>query len=292
MKALYNTQKLLFDKVPRIATKRYSFRTLSNYFEDKGYTIFSGIFSPEKAQEKAEALIQNIDIEKFPVHKYLAGRVQLAKADAIPVCHDSVETSFQGLHFDMGQPLTGDNQFFVSVVVLYKSFNTTNGGAKTRVLPLTGLLSENKWGMKEEIEEKILQYVEKHGDGWADVNTKRLTCFARLIDAISGGKALEHYKGKTMAEWFSKSPSESGEIKMKREQNFYYKRGLNVKNKEREITLQPGEMLIIDNTRVAHGRIGKRQEKEIYQFMYGVPDARKEEIDTFREELVSLMKTQ
>lgn len=290
MKTLYNTQELLFKRTSKIVTKNYPVQGFLTDFESKGYTILSGISSPEEAQGKAESFIQNVNGEKFSVHKQFRERVQLAKADAIPVCHDSVETSFQGLHFDMGQPFSGGNQFFVSIVVLYKPLNTPRGNARTRVLPLKNLLSDARWGTEEQIEEKILHYVKKHGDGWTNVNTQRLTCFARLVDAISGGEALKHYKGKTMAEWFSKSSQEPGEIKMKREHDFYAKRGLDVKNKAIEVTLQPGEMIIIDNTRVSHGRIGKRKEKEIYQFMYGVSDAKEEEIDTFRKELIRLMK--
>jgi hypothetical protein len=56
---------------------------------------------------------------------------------------------------------------------------------------------------------------------------------------------------------------------------------------EERITLRGGELLVVDNLRAVHGRFGRRQPAEIYQFLYGVRSATPADIDHCRRLLVA-----
>lgn len=166
---------------------------------------------------------------------------------------------------------------------------TSVGPAKTRAASLRGLLREKKFGTKAEIEKKVLAYVNTYGDGWDTTNTRRLTCFARFIDAVSDSKELVSYWDKTMAQWFQ-DKTKDGYKSLENERAFYRSHGVPIDEVEEGIQLQPGQLLIIDNMSAIHGRIGKRNAEEIYQFMFGVKDATPEDIDAFREHVVQIVK--
>ncbi|MBI3619966.1 hypothetical protein HY214_02370 [Candidatus Roizmanbacteria bacterium] len=283
---LYNSQQLLFSQTQPVA--RYKTRPLPvpRDFYDKGFTVFDSISSPEKAQQTAELFLANLDTERLPLLTNIQDRIQLVKADAIPMCGDSVETSFQALHFDMGQPIISEQpQLMISAVALYHPFGTPASGTKTRILSLKGLFSQPKHKEAEAVEKKLISYVKHYGDGWADTNTYRLQCFARVVDAVNGTNELANYRDKTMAQWFKGGKNANGSQSLKNEQLFYEKRGIYLDKIETGVELLPGQMVIIDNTRVVHGRFGKRAAKEIYQFMFGL-EAAVADIDCFRTELV------
>ncbi len=285
---MYNTQQLLFDKSQKVNLWKHQNIEIPESFYRYGYAILKNISTPEEAQQTAEIFLANLDLQKLPFYKTVNDSIQLAKADAIPVCDDSVETSFQALHFDMGQAMEStESQLMITGVALYHPLNTLSGTAKTRILPLRGLLKNTPWKQEseKEIEKRIIEYVNQHGDGWDNVNTRRLICFARVIDAISKTEDLIDLRDKTMAAWFKNKKNPSGLISLDNEINFYKLRGLDLNQLETQITLLPGQILIMDNTRAVHGRIGKRTTKEIYQFMFGL-QATPEQIVGFRKNLI------
>ena len=103
---------------------------------------------------------------------------------------------------------------------------------------------------------------------------------------MSQTSELADYRDKTMAQWFADPEKKDSLTSMRNEYRFYKLRGLDFSVKEKQITLQPGQLLILDNMRVVHGRIGKRNMEEIYQFMYGVKAVEPAEINSFRRDLV------
>lgn len=283
---MYNSQRLLFDQTHLAYTMFNPECTIPDSFYKKGFAVINNIQSPEKTHAILEQFIAGIDIKKLPVYTPFIRRIQLAKADIIPVCDDSVETSYQALHFDMGQPIdTTEPQLMFHIIGLYFPADKAPSTAKTRALTLRGLLKDKKWGGKKRIEKKLLSYVGAFGDGWDDINTRRLSCFARVIDAVSGTTELANYRDKTMAQWF-RDPSKNGYKSMHNEHMFYKLRGLPVDTLEEHIQLKPGQLLVIDNMRTAHGRIGKRNAREIYQFMFGIKDATIEDVTHFRTSLI------
>lgn len=268
---------------------------LPDSFYEKGYCLIDqNLENEDEARETIEVLIASIDVERAPVYKNFLDKIRLAKRDQIPVCDDSVETSFQALHFDMGQPMFSEepqNMFMITGLFIPKK--ETPKTAKTRVINIRGLFNDSKkFGTKKEVEEKIVDYVKKYGDGWAypdKVNTCRISCFARVVDAVAGTNELADYFDKTMAQWFQDPNNKDGGASKVMEKKFYAERGIDLDSIEEDIVIKPGQLLIVDNMRTAHGRIGKRNAKETWQFMYGVSNATPSEIGTFRKELVNLL---
>lgn len=285
---IYNTQRLLFDQTEKILSRPKADGSVPDSFYTHAYALLEDIEDVDAARSQIENLIAGIDVKKIPLYKRFANTIQLAKADIIPICMDSVETSFQALHFDMGQPfISAEAQTMYLLIGLYFPQGTMPGTAKTRVLTLRGLVADKHLGSAPQIEEKILRYVQEYGDGWDDINTHRISCFARIVDALSETTDLNKYRDKTMAEWFADAKNSDGFARLQNEYAFYKKRGIDLEKKEVQITLEPGQLLVIDNMRAVHGRIGKRREQEVYQLMYGVHHASVADIDAFRKELSS-----
>ena len=282
-------------KTPFVAKLGLKGSSLPESFYEKGYCIIDeGVVDEIEARDVIENLIASIDVEKAPVYKKFLDKIRLAKRDQIPVCDDSVETSFQALHFDMGQPMFSEeeqNMFMITGLFIPKGEIPKT--AKTRVINIKGLFNDSeKFGTKDQVEEKIVDYVKKYGDGWTypdKVNTCRISCFARVVDAVAGTQELADYFDKTMAQWFRDPENPTGEASKAMEKKFYEERGIDLDSIEEDIVIKPGQILIVDNMRTAHGRIGKRSEKETWQFMYGVHNATPSEIETFRKELVNIL---
>src|SRR3989338_1447997 len=236
-------------------------------------------------------MVEHIDTERLPLFGRFAGRIHLAQEHLIPVCKDIIQTSFQALHFDMGQPIVSDSTQTMQLLIgLYCPHETVSVSARTRVVSLRALLSQRSWGDREDLEQKLLAYVRAYGDGWHEpepVNTFRLACFARVLDAVTGTTDMADQIDKTTGQWFRDLVHNDGNVGLETEYAFYRKRGLHVATVERQICVQPGQLLAIDNTRAVHGRIGRRKAREIYQYLYGVQSATPEDIDAFRESLIS-----
>lgn len=285
---MYNTQKLLFSETEKVLKSGSGKFHLEDFY-DNGYSIISGINSADEALGVAESVLAGFDTSKSRLWGRILSSVQLAKADAIPLCRDSVETSFQALHFDMGQPIvkTGDDgQLMIAAVALYHPKDVPTGTAYTRVVSLDGLARRAGLTNRDEVDHRIKSYALNHGDGWNGKSMGRISCFARIVDALSLGEELVSYYDKTMAEWFREDGKDSWEDRVVLEHDFYASKNFDISDIEKKILLKPGEMLILDNTGVVHGRAGRRREKEIYQFMFGIQDAGEKEIDLFRASLV------
>src|SRR5262245_41390635 len=101
--SLYNSQQLLFNRT-RPARDAQPAEVPEEFYE-RGWTVMSGIADHEHAVSTQESVIGSMDADRLPLHARFADRLQLGKADLIPVCEDVVATSYQVLHFDMGLPL-------------------------------------------------------------------------------------------------------------------------------------------------------------------------------------------
>lgn len=210
--------------------------------------------------------------------------MKLAKEDALPVCEDIVQTGFQALHYDMGMPFLAEQpQTLYTVSALYRPIDSEpNPEAKTRIVYLPQLLSQQS---VDNAESKLIEYVRKHGDGWAQPeahNTHRLAIFARVIDAITGRKSLADKIDTMIGQCFNYDANLKGEYGLKQEQEFFKAAGYDLPAVEDQIVLRPGEMLVFDNMRCVHGRVGKRRKRELINFIYGVEQAEVGDIDRYR----------
>ncbi|RJQ20328.1 hypothetical protein C4580_04015 [Candidatus Woesearchaeota archaeon] len=281
-----SSQELLFGKtdIP------FAHFTIPDVFYEKGYCIISGIPDPETAASIIQSTARNADPKRAPLLAHFAQKTHLSKCNRIPVCEPSVQTSFSALHFDHAQPIISDTpQLMQTLVGLYCPPETKNSPAKTRLVSIPALFSQKKFGTAKDVHAKLTEYANQHGDGWDSperVNTKRIACFARVIDALFGGHALLEQRNQRMDEWFFVSNDETGTKGLLRERAFYAERGLDLAKCEEHITLHPGELLIIDNLRTIHGRLGKRERAELWQIMFGVEHATPADIALFRSSLV------
>jgi hypothetical protein len=289
-------QEIVLGKTPHVVSLKYEGYEIPDSFYTKGYCVIDGVKDEKEAQIILEKLISSIDTKRLPIYSPFKNKLQLAKRDEIPVCGDSVETSFQALHFDMGQPLVSEEpQNMYLLTGLHITADKKPTTAKTRVISLKGLFAGDEFGTEQEIETKILKYVNEHGDGWIHpdkVNTHRISCFARIVDAVAGTSELADYFDKSMAQWFADPKDKyNSDISIGNEKEFYIKRGVNLEPIAENIVIQPGQLLVVDNMRTAHGRVGKREEKETWQFMYGVHNAAPQDIDWFRSCLIEILKS-
>ncbi|HTE57708.1 MAG TPA: hypothetical protein VK694_03105 [Verrucomicrobiae bacterium] len=286
--SIFNSQRLLFDRA--MPTPKTHTGTVTDDYYTHGWTVIDDIPNAQTALATQQAFIHSIDSGKVTLHARFQSRIRLAKADQIPVCDDIVATSFQVLHFDMGQPLVESNsQLLVTHVGIYLPKTTLHMvTARTRLVELSGLL-EGLCLTPLEIENRIVRYVRKYGDGWANHNTLRLACFARFIDALHDTHELEKEIDKTVGQWFQTDKQLNEGSAYEQEQDFYKRHGVELTKVERQIALKPGQLLILDNTRVIHGRIGKRKTKELYNFMFGIESTMYDDIAALRRQIAELV---
>lgn len=281
-------QQLIFGKESISPAKEFD---IPNQFYEKGYCIVPNVACAEQATSIMQNVVDNIDKRRAPLFAHFAKKTQLAKRDKIPLCEPSVQTSFSALHFDHAQPILTDTpQLMQTLIGLYCPTDSVNATAKTRIVGISSLFSQKKFGTKAEVNTHLVNYASKFGDGWekpSKVNTKRIACFGRVIDAISQGQALIHQWNQRMDEWFFAPDDNTGTKGLAQEYAFYKERGLDLSKCEEQITLKQGELLIIDNLRTIHGRLGKREKAEIWQFMFGIQNANPSDVDLFRHWLAS-----
>lgn len=286
---IFNNQRLLFDTTRPI--RKASKTNVPEHYYKHGWALLDGEIADEfEAIRRQEDFINSIDSSKLPLNQRFHGRIQLAKADQIPVCDDIVATSFQVLHFDMGQPFfESQGQLFVSHVGIYLPKTTSHEvTARTRLVELGGLLKHLNLP-PEEIEQKILAYAGKYGDGWTGHNTYRLACFIRFLDALSDKPELQDQIDKTVGQWFENENKLKASSAHHKEVTFYAKHGVDLGKIEQQIALKPGQLLILDNTRIVHGRIGKRRTKELFNFMWGVETITPDDIAALRQYICRIL---
>ncbi|HEV3000918.1 MAG TPA: hypothetical protein VGW75_09295 [Solirubrobacteraceae bacterium] len=285
---LYNTQRLLFDAT-RPVRHADPIEVPDDYYE-RGWTLLDGIADEREAVAVQESLIRGIDVARLPLHARFADRVQLGKADLIPVCDDVVATSFQVLHFDMGLPFAdGPDQLLVTHVGIYLPATTAHAvTARTRLVELGSVLADKGLDV-DAVERRILDYARRHGDGWAEYNTYRLACFVRIVDALAESPELGGQVDKTVGQWFLQDEELDAVAAHAQETAFYSRHGIDIGPREREVALAPGQLLVLDNTRVVHGRVGQRRAREVYNFMFGVPAVGGDDVAALRRHICELV---
>lgn len=216
--------------------------------------------------------------------------IDLAKADEIPVCADVVESEYQVLHFDMGMPLVPceDEQLLITHVGIYLPEAEPEPEAETRILELAGLAA----GLStDEADCRLERYAQRFGDGWGDINTGRLACFARVLDALDGTTDFAADRDRPVGQWFRPDARLSADEAFRLESDYFRTKGIDLEKVEQRVALRPGDLLLIDNLRVVHGRIGHRREREICNLMFGVERLDASDVAIVRRSLAELIAT-
>jgi hypothetical protein len=294
---ILDTQKLLFDLTP--VSQGFSDGLDTSAFIKDGYVVLDGMQNEFDAIERCYEVASSLRSAQLFYSEHLP-LLQLSKADLIPTCLPFVEGGFQALHFDYGLPLLPvDEDAYKSldiIAALYYPHSAQKGsGAATRIVQLSKIADQVK-GRFKDVENKIMHYVGHYGDGWikpAPYNTKRISIFARLLDACSDDSVFS-----TQIEAHSQSfflpegdvrHEEFPRLQLEMEQQYYKGFGIDLSAVEERIVLKPGQLLLIDNIRCVHGRIGYRNSKELWQFLYSLKEAPDQLIARVRKYVADLL---
>lgn len=257
-------------------------RVAVDEFCRSGFLFLSNIADAESYLESFVAELKDRDLWPF------ASRLQLDNKARVPhkSCNDAVETDHLSMHFEMGLPIlpVEEKSRVHALICLHIPPGDKASNVATRLLPIDCLLAGKS---KEAVDKSLATYVQKHGAGWQDHNSGRLLVAAQLLDAASNQDELAYMREHRIAEWFNKDAKNNNQSGLAKETAFFAKHNIQLANHEKRFTLKPGDLLIVDNLRVAHGRDGKRPAEELLQFLYGVKDASREEINIIRANIIS-----
>lgn len=205
-----------------------------------------------------------------------AARRKVSLPVSTPRCQGMEGASFQALHFDFGAPIhfvAGTAFYTCLATCIYFPASGTPGGAETRILKLSRLFDTLSPPAADRIASNLARYAEEHGDGWLlpyPFRTGRISCLARIIDAGSEQPCLGHFFDQGSWEWFgSGGEAQDGNDSAERERQWFGEWGVDLNALEDRVTLAPRDLLIIDNLRAAHGRLGVRRMKELFHFHIG-----------------------
>lgn len=286
-------QHSLFDQSPFVPVLPSGGAPESFYTE--GWAIIKGLATTDAAQQALERMIGGLQQSRLPLFAGLLPRLQLAKMDALPVCDDIVQTGFQALHYDMGMPFAAlpEGQPLYAISALYRPVDSEpNESAKTRLVFIPDLLKQSSLGPKNQISARLDAYINAYGDGWTHPtahNSKRLAIFARVMDAVAGKTQLSDKIDTMIGQCFTYDHSQGGEYGLQQENEFFSNLGFNLARAEQQIVLKPGEMLVFDNMRCVHGRIGQRRKRELINMIYGVKTVGETEINRYKQWLYELL---
>jgi hypothetical protein len=132
--------------------------------------------------------------------------------------------------------------------------------ARTRIVPLASLLGQRKWSPSDTLASQLVDYGASRGarDGRAGYVEGVL---ARLVEAADEGKASLPSASECLCGQELESLAD--------ERDHFAARRLCLEAVEVLVSVQPGELLVLDNLSTAHGRLGRRAPKELHQFMLG-----------------------
>ena len=198
--------------------------------------------------------------------------VRQTAAVEVPQAEHPPGTSFQCLHFDYGHPFDPRDPTDLHLVVgLFCQAERHVPTAATRLLHLAKLARARRWPNFEIARQRIAAYGKSHGswvnwelrDGYVEKTV------ARIVDAIDATGELTPFRQLERETWFVRSHG-GNEFESERDElTFFARHELEIENQYDLVRLHPGELLVLDNTAVCHGRRGQRQPRELLQSVYG-----------------------
>jgi hypothetical protein len=195
----------------------------------------------------------------------------------LPTCPELRDLEYQALHFDMGAPIiaVSATSYTCLFAALFHPGDVDTSAAETRIVRLSRLFERTSF---DDAHERLVRYATVYGDGWAKpspARTGRLSCLARLIDAASDQHQLIDFYDMPTWDWFCKGRYDCGLLS---ETEYFREHGIDLKSVEERVRLKRGDLLIIDNIRCAHGRVGPRPLDAIYHVMVGLDQTTSETV--------------
>jgi hypothetical protein len=168
---------------------------------------------------------------------------------------EACQRPFQALHIDFGLPLAGETPVDVArFTALLRGAREDGPGATTRLLPLRRLLAHQTWADRQVIAQRLRQ----------------TATFDRAVEGILGRIIEVARDGHQLVPLDASGHLCGMEFdSLEHERSFFDESGLPLAHVEEEVFLRPGEMLVIDNLRTAHGRSGLRNTNELHQLFVG-----------------------
>jgi hypothetical protein len=172
---------------------------------------------------------------------------------------DVDQRDFQALHIDFGLPRLSANAVAVALyTALYIDADQPSSGAATRIVPLSRLLQQRTWPVRSVITERLRD---------TSVDDSPVEgILARIVAAIDLTRDL---------------PSKDDEgflcgmefTCIDDERSYFSRHGMTLAGLEQQVALGSGELLVFDNLATAHGRVGRRNARELHQLCIGLRSA-------------------
>ena len=221
----------------------------------RGFVVLSGSYdTAELAWESARPVIEMAATEDA-FYRTLPSLHVVAEYTLPPP--GVAQRSFQVLHIDFGVPLgLAAEADIVRYTVLHRDASTAGPGAATRIVTFDYLATQRAWPEPHDLAERL-----RSREGDPDLSEGVL---ARIVEAADGSAELP---AKTSAGFMCGLEFDTIED----ERSFLAGHRLDLDRVEHQIVLHPGQVLIFDNLRSAHGRLGTRQAEELHQLCFGYP---------------------
>jgi hypothetical protein len=252
--------------VDAASTEQYG-RAAPGQLRLKGWALVQGVSGIEAAVKTIAVTMEALEPE-FWLSSSAKSSATITAPRRLPTCPELQSLAYQALHFDMGAPIIAVRDTYTCLfAALFHPGDVDPGVAETRIVRIPRLLEQASLG---DAHEKLVRYATDYGDGWSEpspARTGRLSCLARLIDAVSGQRQLIDFYDMPTWDWFCRGRHGRG---LASETEFFREHGLDLERVEERVRLRRGDLLIIDNIRCAHGRVGPRPLDAIYHLMVGL----------------------
>lgn len=284
-------QSLLLKQGPETENKGPNLTYVSDQFADKGFHFQTKVENIQQAGAIMKYLIDHLNPAKVNHLKPFLPELNQADIDQIPSClfPDTINTDNISFHFERGLPLVAKETFesVYPFLGLYLPKDAPQTNTLTRLLDFKGIAKNLTQLPLSEL--KLKEYVNCFGDGDKLLSTGRLNCSARVLDAFLDLPQLIHMADHQKAQWFNFSPDKTLRDGIYEEVKFYKQFNLDIDQLAHYFKLSPGDLLIIDNYRMAHARVGKRNPRELTQILFSNSCMTSVQIDQFRKSFFELI---
>jgi len=168
---------------------------------------------------------------------------------------NTAQRPFQALHIDFGLPIATTGPVDVArFTALYIPADRTNVVAATRIVLLRRFLAQRSWPNPRVVRDRLRQSA-RPGMSVEGI-------LGRLLESVDQGRTLSAVDdpGFLCGMEFAS---------LTNEYSYFSEHGLDLASVEQRIALGPGELLVFDNLKTAHGRIGTRASSELHQLCIG-----------------------
>jgi hypothetical protein len=121
-----------------------------------------------------------------------------------PPPENSEPNSFLGLHFEHGHALIPDRAGrAVLFFALYCPSDAPQVAADTRLVDVCELAKQRAWGSLDEVNSRLHRDSVERGSSWdwAQESGHRVSCFARILDALTPPYRLTHFRTLARDDW-------------------------------------------------------------------------------------------